>query len=149
MGSRTARIAFVAVAFVARSCSKPAPNPPSPPAPVQLGGDYGPVSAEQLRGRHSVFATGTSGAKFVWEFTGDRFKVTGDAGPIPDDAIVTFLGERQPAEVIEGRWALADRVLTLTGITADGKGGYKDVTLRPFRTPVVRVDLAGTQYVFR
>jgi hypothetical protein len=145
MGSLAARTAFIAVAFLARSCSRPAPPPP--PAPV--GGDYGPVAAEQLRGRHSVVATGTSGARFVWEFTDDRFKVTGDGGTIPDDAVVTFLGGRQRAGLIEGRWALADRELTLSGITADGKAGYPDVTLRPFLTPVLRVDLAGTQYVFR
>ena len=132
-------VAILAVAFMASSCSRP----------VAPGGDYGPVTAEQLRGKHSVFATGTSGAKFIWEFAAGRFKVSGDGGPIPEDALFAVLGNRQVVKVIDGRWTLDDQGLTLIGIRADGKDGYKNVILRPFRTPVVRVDLNGTQYVLR
>lgn len=134
---------ILAAAFVASSCSQPVPQP----APT--GGDYGPVPASRFRGKHLVFATGTSGDKFIWEFSGDRFKISGDDGPIPGDAVFTILGKGQVAKAIDGRWTVDEQGLTLTGITADGKDGYKNVTLRPFQTPVVRVDLNGTQYVFR
>ena len=144
MLGQVTRMSLFVVALVVASCSGPATPPP-----IQIGGDYGPVTAEQLQGKHSCFATGTSGAKFAWDFDGDRFKITGDGAAIPEDALLTFLGRRQASEVIEGRWRLVDRTLILTEITADGKGDFKDVTLHPFRTPVVRVDLAGTQYVFR
>jgi len=130
---------ILAAAFMASSCSQPVPT----------GGDYGPVPASRFRGKHVVFATGTSGDRFIWEFSGDRFKISGDDGPIPRDAVFAILGKGQVAKAIDGRWTLDEQGLTLSGITADGKDGYKSVTLRPFMTPVVRVDLNGTQYVFR
>lgn len=145
MGGRAAWVMPILVAFAATSCSEPAAPPPITP---RVGSDYGPVSAKQLEDRHSVSAAGRPGARFVWEFHGDQFTVTGDGGPIPDDALVALLGGRQAADVIEGRWVLSDRVLVLSGITAGGRGGFKDVTLRPFRTPVLRMYLDGTQYVF-
>jgi hypothetical protein len=145
MGRLWLWVIVVAVTFTASACSKPS----LPPAREQFIGDYGPLTADQLRGVHSVFATGTSDAKFIWEFTAERFKVSGDGGSIPTDALVAVLGDRQPAEAIEGRWTLDNQVLALTGITADGKDGYDNVTLYPFPTPFVRMDLNGTQYVFR
>lgn len=132
-------VVILVALFVATSCSQPA----SP------GGDYGPVTADRLRGKHSVFATGTSGAQFTWEFAADRFTISGDGGPIPEDVRRAILGNDQVAKVIEGRWTLADGALTLSSITADRKDGFKNVILRPFQTPVVRVELKGTQYVFR
>lgn len=68
---------------------------------------------------------------------------------MPDDATAALLGGPRPTDVIEGRWTLAQGTLTLTDVTADGAGGFADVPLKPFRTPVVRVELNGTQYVLR
>jgi hypothetical protein len=115
-------------------------------------GDYGPVHADSLKGKKSCWATGGSKARFVWEFDGDQFTIREDNGPIPDDALIAILGSRPPGEVksITGKWALndAERTMTLTNIKADGNGAFKDVTLRPFNTGVVRVNLNEKQYVF-
>jgi hypothetical protein len=73
----------------------------------------------------------------------------GDKGPIPRDVLETVLGVGKKAEKIEARWDLAAGKLTLIKIRADGKPGFKDVTLHPFRTGpnVVRVVIGGTQYI--
>jgi hypothetical protein len=141
MGSRWFRLTLITITFAVSSCSRP--------TPVPIGSGYGPVTAQQLQGAHSVVATGTSGAKFTWEFTADGFEISGGGGPIPEDALITILSQGQPVEAISGQWALDDQTLKLTQITADGKDEYENVTLRLFQTPVIRVDLNSRQYVFR
>lgn len=134
---------------IATSLKRVSEKSPHPPPGF---GDYGPVHADSLMGKKSCWAAGGSRAKFVWEFDGDRFTIREDDGPIPDDALIAILGSKQAdvVKTITGKWSLndAERTMTLTGITADGKGEFKDVVLKPFNTGVVRVNLNEKQYVF-
>jgi hypothetical protein len=87
-------------------------------------------------------------------FTADHFEIKGAGVRIPRDVLETVLGAGKKAEKIEGRWDLADGKLTLTEIRADGRPGFKDVALRPFRTGpnnrwFTRFDVGGTQYHLR
>ena len=50
--------------------------------------------------------------------------------------------------IIEGNWSLSGKDLTLTNITADFKGGYKDATLICYRAQGLQVELNGTKFVF-
>jgi hypothetical protein len=66
------------------------PKPIRPPrGAIAVGGDYGPVLKEELLGRQSCRATGTSNAKFSWIFGKDGFEIRGDGSPIPRGVLTT------------------------------------------------------------
>jgi hypothetical protein len=110
---------------------------------------YGPVAKSQLLGEFTCSATGSKRAYFRLACTDDRFEMKGDKGPIPREVLETVLGVGKKAEKIEARWDLAAGKLTLIEIRADGKFGFQNVTLHPFRTGpnIVRVVIGGTQYI--
>ena len=112
-------------------------------------GGYGPVVKEQLRGEYTCWATGSKRAQFQLTFTEEHFEMKGDKGPIPREVLDAVLGIGKKAEKIGGRWELAAGKLALTEIQADGKAGFKDVALRPFRTGpnIVRFMVGETQYI--
>ncbi len=111
-------------------------------------GGYGPVHTQQLLGDHTCWATGTSGNRFRWIFTEDhRFEFHEAGEPLPPELLETMLGGDACAELIEGTWDFTDGTLTFSQIRADGVDGWPDVSLRPFRTPVVRMVIGGVQYV--
>jgi hypothetical protein len=114
-------------------------------------GGYGPVVKEELYGEYTCLATGGKRAQFQLTFTADHFEMKGAGGPIPREVIETVLGAGKNAEKIEGRWDLAAGKLSLTEIRANGRRGFNDVVLRPFRTGpnsrwFTRFDVGGTQY---
>ena len=120
---------------------------PRPPAGKGL------VTRSDLIGRHAVRATGGSDGAFLWDFTETDFTIAKDGTkPIPADVRAAVAHTDADVIRIDGKWTLADRELVLTDLQVtltDGvRGpGAPDVTLTPFRTPVVRFELAGRQYV--
>ena len=145
MTSRRKLLMAIAIALINyASCSKP-DRQVTPRGP--LGGDYGPVTKELLRGKH-ICSSRQSG-RFTWFFSAEAFTIAKDGEPIPPDVLATVLGADARAEVIEGKWELAGRILTLSEIKADNKGGFEDVQLRPFRTPVLRISFGEKQYVLQ
>jgi hypothetical protein len=121
------------------------------PRPAPGIGGYGPLDKKQLYGEFTCFAKGGKRAQFQLTFTEDRFEIKGAGGPIPPEVLETILGAGKKAEKIKGRWDLAAGKLTFTELRADGKPGFKDVALRPFRTGpnsrwFTRFEVGGTQY---
>jgi hypothetical protein len=117
-------------------------------------GGYGPVVKEELYGEHTCLATDGKRAQFQLTFTANHFEMKGAGGPIPREVLETVLGAGKKAEKVEGCWDLASGKLTLTEIRADGRPGFKDVVLRPFRTGpnsrwFTRFDVGGTEYHLR
>ncbi len=77
IGRRILLVAMAVAMLIHASCAKQAgPTPP-------IGSDYGTVTKDQLSGEQTCSATGTSGAKFMWVFSGDRFEIKGDGRPLP------------------------------------------------------------------
>jgi len=139
------------ICLSAIACGQPAP-PPAPPAPkpppIQVGGDYGPVQTFQLLGKHVCEATGRTPPMFHWNFTDDTFEMLAADARLPPEVIKDVLGkERDDVMKIEGKWRLDDRLLKLSDLKADGQGGFPDVDLKPFRTPIVRIHFGERQYV--
>jgi hypothetical protein len=103
-----------------------------------------------LSGEHTC--RGTSGAVFTWVFSDDGFKISGGGKPIPQEVLYAILGNDAEAKVIEGKWTYVEAnpngALTLSGIKADHKGGFKDVVLTPWNTGVVRITFGETQFTF-
>ena len=114
--------------------------------PLQVGGNYPPVSAEQLIGESSSQRTGREKFDFVWAFERDKFTLKGK--DVPPDLLALF-NDGKPAASIEGVWSLKDETLTFTEIQIDGgEPKNKLVELPCFNTGVTRIQTDEAQYVF-
>ena len=107
-----------------------------------------PVSAADLIGTHMCTACGIhNDEKFEWTFTEDRFEIKATDAPIPGEVIETVLGEVAAVSRIEGRWQCVDGDVLLTDISAEADKEYPNVTVRPFLTPILRINFPEHQYV--
>jgi len=107
-----------------------------------------PVSATDLIGTHVCTACGVhNDEKFEWTFTENRFAINATDAPIPDEVIETILGEDATVPRIEGHWQCVDGEVHLTDISTEVEKEYPNVTVRPFLTPVLRINFPEHQYV--
>lgn len=130
------------------ACAQDASPPGPTPAPGT--GDYGGVQRADLIGDHVCRATGASGATFRWTFTETRFTIVEEGGPIAPEVLTAIAGRQGDVARIEGAWALDGGKLRLTDVhvlASHGSPTGPEVVLEPFKTPVLRVEIGGVQYV--
>jgi hypothetical protein len=139
--------------FLLACCSKgpDAAGPRVLPEAAPVTGK-GPVTREDLLGRHDVRATGGHDGAFTWEFTADRFTIAQDGTkPIPRELIADIVPGATGATRIEGTWRLeyegATLVLEDMRVTGAAYTGKTRAAMSPYRTPVVRFDIGDYQYV--
>lgn len=125
------------------------------PPPGLVG--KGPVTADDLLGEHECRVTGERRASFLWTFAETTFSIGRDgAEPIPAEALAAVANAKGDVTGVTGKWTLRDgggsgalalsdiRIVRGDGATVEPA---PDVTLAPFRTPVVRFDFGGKQFV--
>ena len=141
---------LLGVAMTSGACARPAAV--SQKGTVPGSGDYGGVTREILFGAHVCRATGERRATFHWELHESTFDLTREGGPIPPEVLGAILGRQGDVIAIQGSWSLDGRRLVLSDLRGFEDLGAPpitapDVTLDPYRTPVVRFEFGETQYV--
>lgn len=145
--------ALLVVIHLLGACSSVSTCPGGLVPPPGLVGK-GPVTADDLLGEHECRVTGERRASFLWTFTDTTFSIGRDgAEPIPAEALAAVAHAQGDVTSVTGKWSLGSsgalalseiRVVRGDGATVEPA---PDVTLAPFRTPVVRFEFGGKQFV--
>ncbi len=116
---------------------------------VDVGSGYGPVTRELLIGAEYHHPTGGKYGHLDWDFRETEFRLTTDADALPPALVEAIAGTDEPAREVTGEWELAGETLTFSNITLDRTTEFAgQTTARIFFTGVIRIQIAGTQYVF-
>src|SRR5262245_14637349 len=84
---------------------------------------------------------------FKWVLSKDHFEFDERSNRyIPHDVVLSLLGEDLKVRTITGKWHLNDDVLMLSDIRGDGKGGYKNVQLRPTAGDKIRITFGTVDF---
>ena len=113
---------------------------------VEIGGNYPPVTAEQLLRSKFSHRTGATRFDFNWTFTVDSFIIEGDG--IPHDLIISMWGEDKPIVRIEGTWQISNSSIDFVLPSRDTQAEPRKCSLPIFSTGVIRIATPESQYVF-
>lgn len=113
--------------------------------PVEVGGNYPPVTEKQLRQTEFSHRTGGEDFEFTWSFEDDRFVIKGNE--IPTDLITAILGPDASATRIEGTWHIHNSTIDFT-LDDDDSGTARKCSLPIYFTGVIRIETPKAQYVF-
>lgn len=114
--------------------------------PTQTGGNYPPVTPEQLRRAEFSHRTGGADISFSWSFDRDTFAIEGS--DIPPDLATALLGPNTSASRIEGTWQIHDGTIEFLVTTGDADDVQRKCSLPIYFTGVIRIETPAAQYVF-
>ncbi len=114
--------------------------------PVEVGGNYPPVTEKQLRQTEFSHRTGGEDFEFTWSFEDDRFVIEGNE--IPSDLITAILGPDASTTRIEGTWQIHDGTIDFALDDDDDSGTAGKCSLPIYFTGVIRIETPKAQYVF-
>ena len=113
--------------------------------PIQLGGNYAPVTAEQLRQTEFSHRTGAEEFSFDWTFERDTFLIEGD---VPPDLIAAMLGSNASASRIDGTWQIRNGTIDFLVNIGGADNKQHKCSLPIYFTGVIRIETPEAQYVF-
>ena len=115
--------------------------------PRVTGGNYSPVTKEQLTGSDLALRTGRQKFDFSWTFETNRFVVEGPE--IPPDLVATLLSPNAAVSRIEGPWEIRDEAIYFYVETGEAESmSIRESSLPIFSTGVIRIQTSEAQYVF-
>jgi hypothetical protein len=130
--------AFVLMVLVSGGCG---------PTPVSPGGNYAPVTAQQLAGKQMTHRTGGHPGSFTWVFDEDNFVIEGEG--IPIDLSEAILGSGIASNRIKGTWSLqSDQKIRFETASDQPAGTHRAAELPIFFTGVIRIQTDDAQYCF-
>ncbi len=115
--------------------------------PRFTGGDYPPVTKEQLTGSVLSLRTGRQKFDFSWTFEANSFVVEGPE--IPPDLVAALLSPNAAVSRIEGTWEIRDETIYFYVETGEAESmSIREAFLPIFFTGVIRIQTSEAQYVF-
>lgn len=131
-------LAFVLMLLVSGGCG---------PTLVSPGGNYTPVTAQQLAGKQMTHRTGAHPGSFTWVFDNDNFVIEGQG--IPIDLSEAILGPGVRSDRIEGTWSLvSNQQIRFETASGQPAGTLRSAELPIFFTGVIRIQTDDAQYCF-
>lgn len=131
-------VLMVALGFTVAGCAAKIQPP--------VGGNYAPVTAEQLRRAKFSHRTGREKFDFDWSFEGDTFLIQGNE--IPTDLTDVMLEPGITAQRIEGVWHIRDGTIEFTTSIDGSNEKGRTCSLPIYFTGVIRIETPAAQYVF-